>query len=152
MFPISSKVTFSVLFLLFKAEITVSKLTLHLMGEMFNIRVGKITVWNLAGYIFENFYFILPFENFGMHLRFLCSGRFITCALRWDRVYCLSICVDISRITRVAVIGNEIGRLVKFVDLCRKWINILKTWHILRRHIAAASLKIWCENFNPVKS
>ena len=42
MFPISSKVTFSVLFVLFKAAITVSKLTLHLMGKMFNIRVGKI--------------------------------------------------------------------------------------------------------------
>ena len=81
-FLISSKVTFSVLFVLFKAEITVSKLTLHLMGKMINIRVGKIRsgIWRVI--FFENFYFILPLENFGMHLRFLCSRRFTTCALR----------------------------------------------------------------------
>ena len=50
MFPISSKVMFSVLFVLFKAEITVSKLTLHLMGKMFNIRVGKIRfgIWRVT--------------------------------------------------------------------------------------------------------
>ena len=149
MLPISSKVTFSILFVLFKAEIIISKLTLHLMGKMFNIRVGKIRfgIWRVT---FLRI-FILPLENFGMHLRFLCRGRFTTCALRWDRVYCLSICVEISRSTRVPVIGNETGRLVKFVDLCRKWINKSETWHILRRDIAAASLKIGCENFNPVK-
>ena len=50
MFPISSKVMFSVLFVLFKAEITVSKLTLHLMGKMFNIRGGKIRfgIWRVT--------------------------------------------------------------------------------------------------------
>ena len=50
MFPISSKVTFSVLFVLLKAEITVSNLTLHLMGKMFNIRVGKIRfgIWRVT--------------------------------------------------------------------------------------------------------
>ena len=50
MFPVSSKVMFSVLFVLFKAETTLSKLTLHLMGKMFNIRVGKIQfgIWRVA--------------------------------------------------------------------------------------------------------
>ena len=56
MFPISFKVMFSVLFELFKAEITVSKLTLHLMGKMLNELQDK--VWNLECYILENFYFI----------------------------------------------------------------------------------------------
>ena len=120
MFPISSKVTFSVLFVLFKAEITVSKLTLQLMGKMFNIRVGKIRfgIWRVT--FLRIFILFLPLENFRMYLRFLCSGRFITCVLRSDRVYCLSICVAISRSTRVPVIENGTGRLVKFVDLCRK--------------------------------
>ena len=86
-----------------------------------------------------------------MYLRCLCSWRFITCALRWDRVYRLSICVEISRSTRVPVRRNETGRLVKFVDLCRKWIIKSETWHILRRDIAAASMIIWCEKFNPIK-
>ena len=54
MFPISSKVMFSVLFVLFKAEIIVSKLTLHLMRKMFNIRVGKIRfgIWRLKVFFF----------------------------------------------------------------------------------------------------
>ena len=57
MFPLSSKVTFSVLFALFKAEITVSKL--HLMEEKFNIRVGKIRfgIWRVTFLrIFISFY------------------------------------------------------------------------------------------------
>ena len=61
MFPIWSKVTFSVLFVLFKAAITVSKLTLHLMGKMFNIRVGKISfgIWRVTFLrIFISFYYL----------------------------------------------------------------------------------------------
>ena len=140
MFPISYKVTFFVLFSVFKAEKIVSKLTLHHMGKRFNIRFGKIRlgIWRV---VFLKVFFL-----------FLCSGQFTTCALRWDTVYCLSTCVDITRSTRVPVTGNETGRLVKFEDLCRKWINKSETLHILRRDIAAASLKIWCEKFNPVKS
>ena len=157
MFPISCKVIFPVLFVLFKAETTVSKLILHQHS------IWQDKVWNLEGYMFSKFFFLfLPLENFGLDLRFLCSGRFSTCAMRWHGVYCLSKCVEISRRTRVPVIGNETGRLVQFVDLCRKWINksetcltwhiLSETWAILKRDIAADSLKIWCENFNPVKS
>ena len=53
MFPISSKVTFSVLFVLFKSEITVSKITLHLMGKMFSIQVGKIRfgIWRVTFFL-----------------------------------------------------------------------------------------------------
>ena len=94
MFPISCKVTFSVLSCMFKAEKTVSKLTLQHTGKLFNIRFGKIRfgIWRVS---FLQSFFSLPLENFGMDLRFLCSGRL----WRWDRVYCLSTCVEISRST-----------------------------------------------------
>ena len=55
MFPISCKVTLSVLFfVLFKAEKSVSKLTLHHMGK---IRFGKIRFgfWRVT--FFKSFYF-----------------------------------------------------------------------------------------------
>ena len=70
MFAISSTVTYSVLFVLFKAEITASKLILHLMGKMVNIRVGKIRfgIWRVT--FLRSFILFLPFENFGMYLRF----------------------------------------------------------------------------------
>ena len=57
MFPISCKVKFSVLFVLFKANKTVLKLTLHHMGKMFNIRQGKIRFgfWRVT--FFEKFIF-----------------------------------------------------------------------------------------------
>ena len=45
------------------------------------------------------------------------------------------------------MIGNETGLLLKIVALSRKWINRSETY----RDIAAPSLKILCENFNPVK-
>ena len=68
MSPISSKVTFSVLFVLFKAEMAVSKLTLHPMGEMFtyNIRVGKIRFGILRVTFLRIFILFLPLEYFGM--------------------------------------------------------------------------------------
>ena len=78
MFPISCKVTFSVVcffFVVFKAEKTVSKLTLHHMGKLFNIRFFKIRfrIWRVR--FFKRFLIsFLPLENFGMNLRFLCSG------------------------------------------------------------------------------
>ena len=61
MFPISCKVTLNLFFfVLFKAEKTVSKLTLHHMGKLFNIRFGKVRfgIWrvtllkNLLGFFF----------------------------------------------------------------------------------------------------
>ena len=54
--------------------------------------------------------------------------------VRIEMVYGLSICVEISRKTRVPLIGNETGRLVKFVDLCRKRINKRETWHTEKRY------------------
>ena len=50
MFPISSKVTFSVLFVLFKEEKTVSKLTLDHVEKMFNIQFNKIRpgIWRVT--------------------------------------------------------------------------------------------------------
>ena len=80
---------------------------------------SKVFFFFFFFFLFFSFFF-LPLENFGLDLRFLCSGRFTTCALRCDGVYYLSKCVEISRSTRVLVIGNETGRLVQFVDLCRK--------------------------------
>ena len=149
MFLISSKVTFSVLFVLFKAEITVSKLTLHLMGKMFNIRVGKIRfgIWRVTFLrIFILFYHLKTLE---------CTCGF--CAVddlpraHWDETEFI-VFQYVLKFPEVPVKGNETWRLVKFVDLCRKWINKRETWHILRRDIAAASLKILYENFNPVNS
>ena len=90
------------------------------MGKIFNIRFGKIRLgfWRIT--FLKSFYVLfLPLENFGMDLPFLCGGRFITCALRLDRVYCLSTCVEISRSTRVPVIGNETVRFVDFSQICR---------------------------------
>ena len=66
MFPISCKVTFSVLFfVLFKAVKTVSKLTLHHMGNMFNIRNGKIRFgfWRVT--------FLKVFSFYSYHLKTL---------------------------------------------------------------------------------
>ena len=149
MFSISSKVTFSVLFILLKAELTVSKLILQLMRKMFNIRVGKIRfgIWRVT--FLRIFILFLPLENFGTNLRFLCSGRFITCPLRWDRVYCLSICFEISRSTG----DRERNRTFSQICISLQKMNQQK-WnlaHIEKKDIAAASMKIWCKNFNPVK-
>ena len=76
------KLRFLFFFVLFKAEKTVSKLTLHHMGKIFDIRFGKIRfgIWRVT--FLKSFFLYLPLENFGMGLRFLCSGRFTTCALR----------------------------------------------------------------------
>ena len=71
-------------------------------------------------FIYIFIFLFLPLQNFGLDMQFLCSGRVTTCALRFDGVYYLSKCVEISRSTRVPVIGNETGCLVQFVDLCRK--------------------------------
>ena len=148
MFPISWKVTFPVclFFVLFNAKKTVSKLTLHHMGKIFNIRFGKIRfgIWRVT--VLKSFILFLPRENFWMDLRFLCSGRFTTCALRRDRVYCLSICVEISRSTRVPVRGNKTGRLVKFAENESKKGKPDTHWEKI------LLLKIWCENFNSIKS
>ena len=70
---------------------------------------------------------------------------------------CLSKCVEFSRSTRTfasftkKMIGNETGPLNKFVDLSRKLINTCGTWHMLKRVIAASSLKIRYEDFTSVK-
>ena len=45
------------------------------------------------------------------------------------------------------MIGNE-----KFCGNQQKKINKTETLNMLRRDIAASSLKVLCENFNPVKS
>ena len=50
------------------------------------------------------------------------------------------------------MIGNETGHLLKCVKLYRKFININETLHIMRRNIAATSLKISCTNLYSVKS
>ena len=79
------------------------------MGKMFNIRFGKIR-----------------FEFW--RVTFLKSLFWDGLAVQWKiyhvriemRQSLLSFCVEISRSARVPVIGNEIGRLVKIVDLCRK--------------------------------
>ena len=94
MFAILCKVTFSVLFyfVLFKAEKTASRLTLFHMGEMFNIRFGKIRfgIWRVT--FLKSFFLYLPLENFVMDLRFLCSGRFTTCALGIDSLLSFNTC------------------------------------------------------------
>ena len=58
MFPISYKVTFSVLFCIVKAEKTPLRLTLHYMGKIFNIRFGKIRfgIWRVT--FLKSFFFI----------------------------------------------------------------------------------------------
>ena len=105
-----------------------------------------------GGLHFWEFLFYLTTWKLSDALAAAVQWTITTFAFRWGRGYGLSICVEVCRSTRVPVTGNETGRLVKFEDLCRKWINKSETWHILRRDIAAASLKIWCEHFNPVKS
>ena len=50
----------------------------------------------------------------------------------------------------IGMIGNETGHLVKCVKLYRK-ININETKHVLRRNIAATSLKISCKSLYSVK-
>ena len=50
------------------------------------------------------------------------------------------------------MIGNETGPSHKFVDLSRKLINKYETLHMLRRDIAASSLKILYEYFISVKN
>ena len=50
------------------------------------------------------------------------------------------------------MIGNETGHLLKCVKLYRKCININEHLPVLRRNIAATSLKIPCINLYSVKS
>ena len=50
------------------------------------------------------------------------------------------------------MIGNETGHLLKCVTLFRKFTNINETYHVLRRNIAATSLKISFVNLYSVKS
>ena len=52
----------------------------------------------------------------------------------------------------IGMIGNETGISLKCVKLYRKMLNICETWHVLRRNIAATSLKISCINLYSVKS
>ena len=51
----------------------------------------------------------------------------------------------------IGMIGNDTGLLLKSADLSRKPINKHETLHMTRRDIAASSLKILWENFDPVK-
>ena len=57
---------FCFFFVLFKAGKT--KLTLHHMGKMFNIRFGIIRFgfWRVTFFLSIFFFFFLPLENFGM--------------------------------------------------------------------------------------
>ena len=48
------------------------------------------------------------------------------------------------------MIGNETTLLLKFVDLSRELTNKCETLHMLRRDIAASSLKMY-EHFDPIK-
>ena len=52
----------------------------------------------------------------------------------------------------IEMIGNKTGHLLKCVMLYRKFININETFHVLRRNIAATSLKISLINLYSVKS
>ena len=52
----------------------------------------------------------------------------------------------------IGMIGNETRHLLKCVKLYRKLIIINETQHVLRRNIAATSLKISCKNLYSVKS
>ena len=51
----------------------------------------------------------------------------------------------------IGMIGNETGHLLKFVKLYGKFINKNETQHMLRRNIAATSLKVWWKNLYSVK-
>ena len=100
MFPISCKVEFSVLFsfffffffffALFKAEKTAIKINITPYGE--NLNMIRFGIWRVT--FLKSFFLFLPLENIGMDLRFQCSGRFTTCELGCDTVYCLSTYVD----------------------------------------------------------
>ena len=52
----------------------------------------------------------------------------------------------------LGIIGNETGHLLKCVKLFGKFININETQNVLKRTIAATSLKISCKNLYQVKS
>ena len=52
----------------------------------------------------------------------------------------------------IGMIGKETRHLLKSVKFYRKLININKTQYVLRRNIAATSLKISCKNLYSVKS
>ena len=144
MFPISCKVTFSVLFfVLFKAEKTVSKL--HHMGKMFNIRFGKTRFGFWRGIFFKSFIFIFTTCNLWEWPALLVQWTITTCALTWDRIYRLSTCVEISRSNRVPVIGNETGRLVNLEISAENESTKVKPG------IYWEEILLWCENFNPVK-
>ena len=71
---------------------------------------------------------------------------------------CLSICAKFSKSKKwfadftIGMIWNETGHLLKCVKLCRNLINIDETKHVLRRNIAAISLKISSINLYSVKS
>ena len=122
MFPISSKVTFSVLFVLFKAEITVSKLTLHLMGKMFNIRVGKIKfgIWRGTSLFY--------FATWKLWAALAVSVQWTIYHVRTEvrqSLLSFSICWNFQKYPCTSD-RERTGRLVKFVDLCRKWINKVK--------------------------
>ena len=51
----------------------------------------------------------------------------------------------------MGMIWNETGLLLKSVVLSRKAVNKYKTQHMLRRDIAASSLKFLWANFDPLK-
>ena len=50
------------------------------------------------------------------------------------------------------MIGNKTRLLHSFMDLNSKATIKSENWHVLRRDIVASSLKILCENVNPVES
>ena len=51
----------------------------------------------------------------------------------------------------IGIIGHETGHLLEYVKLYGKFINKSETKHMLRRNIAATSLKIIWENLYSVK-
>ena len=76
----------------------------------------------------------------------------------FNNIDCLAICDRFSMSIQlfadftIGMIGNETGHLLKRVKFYRKFININETSNILRRSIAATSLKISCTNVYSVKS
>ena len=50
------------------------------------------------------------------------------------------------------MIGNEIGRLLKYVKLYRQYINMSETKHFWRIKVAATMMKILCKNLDSIKS
>ena len=74
MLPKLSKVTFSVLFVLFKAEISL-KINITSDGENKQHLSWQDKVWNLEVTFLRIFILFSPLENFGMYLRFLCSAH-----------------------------------------------------------------------------